>query len=92
MPDTRGGNGNGKGGDEDVPPGLKRFFGGSWGTTSRYLDAAYGVVGGPLGMGLLGWLADLALGTKPKCMLIGLLIGGIFGFYWLGRVMFSRPS
>ena len=84
--------GNGNGDDEDIPPGLKRFFGGSWKTTSRYLDAAYGVVGGPLAMGLLGWIADYMMGTKPKLMLVGVLIGGIFGFYWLGRIMFSRPS
>lgn len=76
--------------DEEVPSGLKRFFGGTWKETTRYYDAAWSLFGGMLGMGALGWLADWLMGTKPKLTLIGLLIGGVFGFYWLGRAMFSR--
>ena len=76
--------------DEDVPSGLKSFFGGTWKETAKYYEAAWGLVGGLLVMGLLGWLADRALGTWPALMLVGLLVGGVFGFYWLGRAMFSK--
>ena len=76
--------------DEDVPSGLKQFFGGTWKQTAKYYGAASTMLGALLGMGLLGALADWLMGTKPKLMLVGVLIGGVFGFYWLGRAMFSR--
>lgn len=77
-------------GDADVPSGLKGFFGGTWKQTARYYEAAWGLIGGLFGMAFLGWTLDKLLGTGPKLMLVGLLIGGVFGFYWLGRVMFTR--
>ena len=73
--------------DEEVPEGLKRFFGGSWKETSRYADAATALFGGILGLGLLGWALDVWRGTRPVGLLLGMLLGGVIGFYRLGRVM-----
>jgi hypothetical protein len=75
---------------DEVPEGLKRFFGGSWEQTTRYADAAYSLVGSLLGLGMIGWLADRAFGTRPRWLLIGLLVGGVVGFYRLGRAMLTR--
>ena len=75
---------------DEVPEGLKRFFGGSWEETTRYADAAYTLVGGLLGLGMIGWLADRGFGTRPRWLLVGLLVGGVVGFYRLGRAMLTR--
>lgn len=76
--------------EDDVPSGLKRFFGGTWKQTARYSEAATGLIGGLLGLGFLGWLADRYFGTSPVWLLIGMLLGGIFGFYRLGVVMLGK--
>jgi len=77
-------------GDEEVPAGLRRFYGGDWKQTARYLDAAYGLLGTLLGLGLIGWLIDRALGKRHTWLLVGLLVGGLVGFYRLGRAMLGR--
>lgn len=78
-------------GDEDVPVGLRRFFGGNARQSMKYMDAAYTLVGGLLILGLGGWLIDRQFGTAPAGVLLGLLAGGIVGFTRLGRIMLTRP-
>jgi len=75
---------------EEIPSGLKRILGGNWKETARYADAAYSLVFGILGLGFAGWLVDRWLHTNPRGVLIGVLVGGVAGFYRLGRVMLSR--
>ena len=43
-----------------------------------------------LGLGMIGWLADRGFGTRPRWLLVGLLVGGVVGFYRLGRAMLTR--
>jgi hypothetical protein len=76
--------------DQEVPAGLKRFYGGNWKETARYADAAYGLLGGLLGFGFIGWLVDRMLGGRHTWLLVGLLVGGGIGFYRLGRTMLGR--
>ena len=76
--------------DQDVPAGLRRFFGGNWQETARYSAAAYGLLGGLLGFGFIGWLVDRMLGERHTWLLVGLLVGGVAGFYRLGRTMLGR--
>ena len=76
--------------EEDVPLGLRRFYGGNWAETSRTLDAAYTLVGGILGLGLVGFLVDRYFKTGPAGVLIGILVGFLAGFVRLGIVMLKR--
>jgi F0F1-type ATP synthase assembly protein I len=73
-----------------VPEGLQRIFGGNWRQGSAALDVASALIGGILGLGMAGWLIDRWLGSGPAGLLVGLLLGGIVGFYRLGRVMLRR--
>jgi F0F1-type ATP synthase assembly protein I len=49
--------------------------------------ASYGLIGGIMFLGGAGFLADRYLGTKPWCLLAGLIIGLLIGFYRLARVL-----
>jgi F0F1-type ATP synthase assembly protein I len=47
--------------------------------------ASYGLIGAILGGA--GFLADRYLGTRPWCLLAGLIVGLFIGFYRLARVL-----
>jgi F0F1-type ATP synthase assembly protein I len=49
--------------------------------------AAYGLVGAILLLGAAGLLLDRALGTKPWCLLAGLVAGVCIGLYMVIRVL-----
>jgi F0F1-type ATP synthase assembly protein I len=52
--------------------------------------ASYALIGAILLLGGAGFLADRFLGTRPWCLLIGLLVGLCVGFFRLGRVIHHR--
>jgi ATP synthase protein I len=52
--------------------------------------ASYTLIGSILLLGGIGFVADRWLGTSPWCLLIGLLIGMIVGFYELARAVWRR--
>jgi len=76
--------------EEELPSGLARLLGGSRKDTARYAEAAYGLVGGLLGVGFIGWLLDRQFGTGHRWLLVGMLLGGGVGFYRLGLAMLGR--
>jgi len=80
----------GRGSDDDIPSGLKKFLGPNWRETAQYLDAAYTMTGAVLGLALGGWALDRWFGTRPVLLLVGLGLGLVVGFYRLGRVMFWK--
>ena len=49
--------------------------------------AGYGLIGAIAMLGGGGLVADLYLGTKPWCLLGGLVAGLTVGFYQLSRVL-----
>lgn len=49
--------------------------------------AGYGLIGAIAMLGGGGFLADQYLGTKPWCLLGGLVAGLMVGFYQLSRVL-----
>ena len=49
--------------------------------------ASYGLIGAILLLGAIGFLADRYLGTSPWCLLGGLAVGVVVGFYQLSRVL-----
>jgi F0F1-type ATP synthase assembly protein I len=55
------------------------------------MGAAYALTGGLLGLGFVGYLLDLWLGTSPAFVLVGLGLGLVVGFYELAKVMFKGP-
>ena len=79
-----------EGGEDKVPSGLRWFLGGSSRQAGINADAAYTLVGGILGLGLAGYLIDRWRGSYPTGLLIGMLIGGVIGFYKLGRAMLGK--
>jgi F0F1-type ATP synthase assembly protein I len=50
------------------------------------IAASYGMIGAIVLMGGGGFAADQYLGTKPWCLLAGLIAGLGIGFYRLARV------
>ena len=78
-------------GDEELPPGLAKAFGGSIRQSARSMDVAYGLVGAVLGLGFIGWLLDRHFGTAPRWLLAGLLLGTVVGLYGLARVALGPP-
>ena len=59
--------------------------------SAPYAAASYTLIGGILGLGGLGYVADDWLGTSPWLLLLGLLLGLIVGFYELVRLVWGRP-
>ena len=53
------------------------------------MDAAYGLVGAILGLGLIGWLCDRWIGSSPKGVITGVLVGVVAGMVNLARVTFG---
>lgn len=50
------------------------------------------LVGGPLGGGIVGWLLDRWLGTKPWLMLILMFLGFAGGIYNVFRISSKRAG
>ena len=49
-------------------------------------------MGGPLGGGIVGWLLDRWLGTKPWLMLILMFLGFAGGIYNVFRISSKRAG
>ena len=49
--------------------------------------ASYGLIGAIMLLGCAGFAADRFLGTRPWCLLAGLIAGLGIGFYQLARVL-----
>ena len=76
--------------EPEAPPNA-----GSWLTffvkqSGPYMEAAYMMTGGLLGLGLLGYFLDSKLATSPACLLGGLFLGLAVGFYGLAKVTFKK--
>ncbi len=52
--------------------------------------ASYSLIGGITVLGLIGYAVDRWQGTSPWCLLGGLLLGLIAGFYGLAKVVWRR--
>ena len=74
---------------DEPPPELDKIFGGSLKQAGPSMDAAYGLVGAILGLGLIGWLCDRWLGSSPKGLITGVLLGVVVGMVNLARVTFG---
>ena len=53
------------------------------------MDAGYGLVGAILGLGFIGWLCDRWIGSSPKGVITGILLGVVAGMANLARVTFG---
>jgi Putative F0F1-ATPase subunit Ca2+/Mg2+ transporter len=53
--------------------------------------ASYSLIGAILLFGGLGYACDRWLGTEPWCLVSGLLIGIVAGFYQLAKAIWRRP-
>lgn len=84
-PRDRGSQGRDETGDEP-PPELEKMLGGSLKHAAPMIDAAYGIVGAIFGLALIGWLVDKWLGSSPKGLVTGVLVGVAVGMYGLARV------
>jgi F0F1-type ATP synthase assembly protein I len=49
--------------------------------------ASFGLIGAIMLLGGAGFLDDRYLGTRPWCLLAGLIVGLLIGFYRLARVL-----
>jgi ATP synthase protein I len=52
--------------------------------------AGYGLIGALLLLGGIGYALDRWLGTSPWCLLGGLLLGIIVGFYELAKTVWGK--
>jgi F0F1-type ATP synthase assembly protein I len=75
---------------DEPPPELEQFLGGSLKQAAPMIDAAYGIVGAIFGLALIGWLFDKWLGSAPKGLVAGVLVGVAVGMYGLARVTLGR--
>ena len=55
------------------------------------MSASYTLIGAILVLGGIGYALDAWLGTSPWCLLVGLLLGIIVGFYELAKTVWGRP-
>src|SRR5262245_19631697 len=53
--------------------------------------ASYSLIGAILLFGGLGYACDRWLGTDPWCLVGGLLLGVVTGFYQLAKTVWRRP-
>ena len=53
-------------------------------------SAGYGLIGALLLLGGVGYGLDYWLGTSPWCLLGGLILGIIVGFYGLAKTVWHR--
>lgn len=52
--------------------------------------AGYTLIGALILLGGIGYALDAWLGTKPWCLVSGLLLGIVVGFFELARMMWRR--
>lgn len=55
------------------------------------MTASYTLIGAILVLGGIGYALDAWLGTSPWCLLVGLLLGIVVGFYELAKTVWGRP-
>ena len=55
------------------------------------MSASYTLIGAILLLGGIGYALDAWLGTSPWCLLAGLLLGIVVGFYELAKTVWGRP-
>ena len=55
------------------------------------MSASYTLIGAILVLGGIGYALDAWLGTSPWCLLGGLLLGIVVGFYELAKTVWGRP-
>ena len=55
------------------------------------MSASYTLIGAILVLGGIGYALDAWLGTSPWCLLVGLLLGIVVGFYELAKTVWGRP-
>ena len=79
--------------EDDPSRRLARSLGAFQGVVQRAGPAAaagYTLIGALLLLGAIGYGIDRWLGTSPWCLLGGLILGIIVGFYELAKTVFSR--
>ena len=50
---------------------------------------SYTLIGSIIICAILGWLVDTINGTSPYCILIGIFLGLISGFYQLAKIIWG---